>query len=255
MSVVKPLHGKAYGHLPHLPGSRLGPGDHHCEPGQARIATEQARDGHDVIWVTEKLDGSNCAVWRDGDRIVPLIRAGYRAEQSPYLQHHYFAVWAYQHYGQFLELLQDGEWCVGEWLAQVHGTRYALWHEPYVIFDLIQGRRPKGGFVRVPWDIAQRRIAQAGFPTPHLISVGPPRSIAWVQQYFADHGSGHGAIDPPEGAVWRVERDGQCDFLVKWVRPDKVDGQYLPERRGGEALWHWRPASGAGVANGGESPG
>lgn len=58
----KPLGGPAYGSIPHVPGSRLGFGDYHCAPGQARIALEQARDRQDVIWVTEKLDGSNCGV-------------------------------------------------------------------------------------------------------------------------------------------------------------------------------------------------
>lgn len=47
---------KAYGSIPHLPGSRLGPGDHHVTEGQARICTERGRDRHDFITVTEKLD-------------------------------------------------------------------------------------------------------------------------------------------------------------------------------------------------------
>ena len=62
----------------------------------------------------------------------------------------------------------------------------------------------------------------------------------------------HGACDVVEGAVWRIERDvlvspGQgserkriVDFLVKYVRPDKRDGSYLPEMSGKEAVWNWR---------------
>lgn len=34
---TKPLGHKAYGSIPHLPTSRLGPGDHHVTEGQARI--------------------------------------------------------------------------------------------------------------------------------------------------------------------------------------------------------------------------
>jgi len=37
----KPLGGKSYGHIAHLPGSRMGPGDHKCHEGQKRIATEE----------------------------------------------------------------------------------------------------------------------------------------------------------------------------------------------------------------------
>ena len=51
----------------------------------------------------------------------------------------------------------------------------------------------------------------------------------------------HGALEPVEGAVWRVERKGKVDFLGKYVRPDKIDGCYLPEINGGAAVWNWRP--------------
>lgn len=64
--------------------------------------------------------------------------------------------------------------------------------------------------------------------------------------------SGHGAMDPVEGAVWRVERNAQInrssservwmvDYLAKYVRPDKVDGCYLPEKNGGTPIWNWYP--------------
>jgi len=57
MRADKPLGRKTYGHIPHLPGSRTGPGDHMCHEGQARIATVKTRDKHDTVIVTEKLDG------------------------------------------------------------------------------------------------------------------------------------------------------------------------------------------------------
>jgi len=50
----------------------------------------------------------------------------------------------------------------------------------------------------------------------------------------------YGAIDEAEGAVWRVERKGKVDFLGKYVRAGKIDGKYLPEMTGGEAVWNWR---------------
>jgi len=36
----KPLGIKSYGSIPHLPGSRIGIGDHKCHEGQERIATK-----------------------------------------------------------------------------------------------------------------------------------------------------------------------------------------------------------------------
>ena len=84
---------KAYGSIPHLSESRLGPGDHRIQPGQEAICLARARNDDDRIIVTEKLDGSNVAIACIGGEIMPLIRAGYPATASPYDQHHLFAVW------------------------------------------------------------------------------------------------------------------------------------------------------------------
>lgn len=235
---TKPLGTKAYGHIPHLPGSRMGPGDHACSPGQARICTERVRDRHDEVIVTEKLDGSNCAVAKIHGQIVPLVRAGYPAISSPYVQHRLFHEWVWRNWVRFDAGLQDGEWLVGEWLAQAHGTRYTLPHEPFVVFDLIQGHDAKTGFQRISYDALRARLGTA-FVLPALLHRGASFSIEAVQQHYAKHGSAHGALDPVEGAVWRVERRGVVDFLAKWVRPDKVDGCYLPEQTGSEPIWNW----------------
>ena len=78
MSAFKPI-GKAYGHIPHLPTSRMGPADKHCHEGQSRICTEKVRDRHDEIIVQEKLDGSCVAAAMIDGLIVPLTRSGYIA--------------------------------------------------------------------------------------------------------------------------------------------------------------------------------
>ena len=78
----KPLGGKAYGSIGHLPSSRLGPGDHSVHEGQARICTTKVRDKRDRVIVQEKLDGSCCAVAKVEGRVVALGRAGYLATTS-----------------------------------------------------------------------------------------------------------------------------------------------------------------------------
>ena len=72
MNREKPLGRKAYGSIPHLPNSRIGPGDHKCHEGQERIATVKSRNKHDVIIVQEKLDGSNVAVALKDGIILPF---------------------------------------------------------------------------------------------------------------------------------------------------------------------------------------
>ncbi|MBM3144610.1 MAG: hypothetical protein FJ010_06495 [Chloroflexi bacterium] len=239
----KPLGIKSYGSIAHLPGSRVGPGDHKCHDGQRRIATEKARDKHDTIIVQEKLDGSNVGVARIGDDIFALMRAGYIASTSPYEQHHHYERWVMQNKSRFLAVLRDGERVCAEWLMQAHGTRYELRHEPLVVFDLMTGH------ARMTYDEFVSRVAAGDFVTPHLLHRGAPLGIEDAMRLLNVYGF-HGAIDPVEGAVWRVERNEQIrpnsgerrlvvDFLVKYVRPDKVDGCYLPETSGNPAIYNW----------------
>jgi hypothetical protein len=224
---------KAYGHIPHIPGSRMGPGDHHCHAGQAEIATLKKRDKHDEISVTVKLDGSCMAVAKIEGAIYPLSRAGYLASTSKYEQHQLFHQWVYQNQDRFMDELKDGERMVGEWMAQAHGTRYSLMHGPFVVFDIMVG--PK----RLPWKECWYRALRAALPSPHIIHEGDPLSLEDALE--AIQTPRHGELDPVEGIVWRVERKGECDFLCKYVRPDKIDGKYLPEVSGQEAVWNWRP--------------
>lgn len=209
----------------------MGPADHHCHEGQALICTESLRDRHDAVFVEEKLDGSCVAVACIHGEVIALGRAGYPATTSPFEQHHLFAEWVSANIWLFAGLA-DGEWIVGEWLAQAHGTRYDLPHDPFVAFDIFRGgkRISRAEFID--------RVDVAGFVRPWVIGVGPlPISDAMglVQP------SHHGAVDPVEGVVWRVERRGEFDFLAKYVRPEKVDGAFLPEVSGREAVWNWRP--------------
>ncbi|MGB3850026.1 MAG: RNA ligase family protein [Tunicatimonas sp.] len=227
----KPLGHKAYGTIPHLSGSRLGPSDKKAESGQELIATKQARDWRDLVVVQEKLDGSNCAIAKLNGQVLALTRAGYQAHTSPYELHHRFADYVQQNHGRFNEALTEGERWAGEWLALAHGTRYRLPHEPFEAFDIM-----RNGHQRAPYLEVFERCIRFELPYPRLIHLGQPVSIKNVLKRLEP--SGHGALDPVEGAVWRVERDGKVDFLVKYVRPDKVDGKYLPEMSGQAAVWN-----------------
>lgn len=229
----KPLGGKNYGHIPHLPGSRIGPGDHKCHEGQARIACEKKRDKHDIVIVQEKLDGSNVGVARIDGNLYPLTRAGYLATTSKYEQHHSFNDWVIQNTARFLDALMDGERLCGEWLCQAHGTRYNLKHEPFVVFDLMRGKE------RASYYELEERFSDK-FVIPWVLNEGDSLSIESAMQYLGNNGFS-GAIDRAEGCVWRVESRGVFDFIVKYVRPDKQDGIYLPEVSGKEAIWNWLP--------------
>jgi len=113
-----------------------------------------------------------------------------------------------------------------------------------VAFDLMVNRE------RVRYDDLINRVKLGDFFTPTVIHRGGPLSVEAAMQALDTYGF-HGALDPVEGAVWRVERNeftnpGQnsdrkwiVEFLVKYVRPDKQDGIYLPEISGKNSVWNW----------------
>lgn len=238
---MKPLGRKAYGSIPHLPGSRLGPGDHHIPEGQASICTKERRDAKDTIIVQEKMDGSCVAVALLNGEILALNRAGYLAESSPYKQHIYFASYVKEYESRFRSILEEGEWVVGEWLALAHGTRYdltfRLQDNPFVPFDIFRNGE------RMLWRELKERVC-LNFITPVLLGYGPPIPVDLAMQRHENTHSGAYPEDGVEGVIYRVEREGKVEFLAKWVRPDKIDGKYFPEISGKEEVWNWQPPNG-----------
>lgn len=240
---VKPLNAKAYGSIGHLPQSRVGPGDWHVHEGQARICCEKPRKGDRII-VTEKLDGACMSVANVDGEIVALSRAGYRASDALYEHLKAFDDYVSERRQQF-EFLQPGERICGEWLAMAHGTIYDPDHEgfaPFICFDLLRDKQ------RVLRDEFIERAIKAELPTAHLVHDGAePLSISAALNLLGSFGR-HGAVEETEGAVWRVEREGKVDFLAKYVRPDKIDGKYLPGTTvcvtNGEPIWLWGRSAG-----------
>lgn len=215
----RPLGGKTYGRIPHLPGSRLGLGERHVSWAQARRMTTRPHPG-DSVWVQEKLDGTNVAVARLGDELAALTRAGYLAGDSRRVQARLFDAWVQHHAERFLDVLQPGERAVGEWLLYAHGTRYDLPHEPFVVFDVMQGAR------RLPLpELTQRLAGALVLPALYAKDAADP---AELYRSLRPHGH-HGAVTPPEGLVYRVERGGEVEVVAKWVHPGYVTGAYFEQ--------------------------
>ena len=226
-----PLGRKAYSRIAHLPGSRTGPADRTCTPELARWCLENPRKNETVL-VHEKLDGSCVAVARIGGEVVALGREGRRADASPNEGRQRFGRWVSQREALFAQLLRDGEWVAGEWLALAHGTRYALAHEPFVAFDLFTAGE------RATHDVLLERLGGELQPAA-LLHRGGALPVAAALELLGERGR-HGAIDPAEGVVYRLEREGRVTGLAKYVRPGKVDGSYLPENTGRPPVWNVR---------------
>lgn len=229
----KPLGGKAYGSIPHLLGSKLGPGDHHIEAGQHRICTEKTRDKQDLIIVQEKYDGSNCCIAKVDGKILALTRRGYLAETSPFEQHHKFAAWVEDRKEMFSVLMFDGDRIVGEWMYQAHGVKYTLFKHLFVAFDYFEGKQ------RLIYHEFECFAQVYGLCTPRLLHYGfEPIGTEAAMMKLNDGTNNHpiSAIDRPEGVVYRVERNGKVDFLAKYVRSDFETGKYLPENNEGTVI-------------------
>lgn len=231
----KPLGFKAYGSIAHLPDSRMGPADHHCHEGQAAICTSKARDRHDRIICLEKIDGACVSVANINGDIVPLIRAGYRAIDAKYEHLRRFHCWATSNANRF-SFLRPGQRIVGEWVALAHGTVYTrLPSDPFIIFDIFEGKS------RLPYDLVTLASETSGLSAAPVISDGAPITVPDALDRLGAEGN-FGAVDGPEGVVYRVERKGCVDFLAKFVKPTKIDGQFLPEISGLPEIWNWQPA-------------
>ena len=233
----KPLGHKAYGHIPHLPGSRITPADHKIHEGQRRICEDKFRDRHDHLVLQEKLDGCCVAAAKINGEITALGRKGYLADSSPLKHIVLWGNWVEKNKDRFDKLLHEGERAAGEWLALAHGTIYDLSDkEPFVLFDIMEKHK------RLIYDEVFIRNRQCGFSMPQSLVSCHPISIREALEFVGEHGD-YGAQDLAEGAVWRVERwnTNTVDFLAKYVRPEKIDGCYLPEISGNPPIWLWKP--------------
>ena len=229
---AKPLGRKAYGSIPHLRGSRVGPGDWFLEDQQAAHMVVSARRTQrhvDRVLVTEKLDGSCCALARIGDRVVALNRAGYACDTSPYETHRGFARWVAARADRFLAALGDLERVPGEWMQVAHGTLYDIRDDEdlFVPFDVIVPGADRGlPERRLPHDEQRERFARLGLTGAKVLSDGPAVALDDALALLGEFGH-HGATETAEGVVYRLETNGTFNYLAKFVRPGKVDGKYL----------------------------
>lgn len=233
---MKPNPRKNYGSIGHLPKSRLGPGDHSLDERQASILLEKSRDFKDLIIVQEKLDGANVGVLKQDGKLIGLTRKGHRCIDSPMEQ--------FQMLQRFIDdnescfsFLEEGERIIGEWIAMAHGTKYHIDNDfPFIAFDIMREDE------RETYLNFRLRIGTK-IPVAHLLHIGHPISIRQIEKMI-DTRNGetygfHGSLEPVEGAIWRVEREGKVDFLGKYVRHFKEDGKYFNEDHS-QLIWNWR---------------
>lgn len=232
---IKPLGGKTYGSIPHLPGSKFGNRDDKgLDDKQAayfiddNIKSQKIRRT-DKILVLEKLDGSCVSIANINGIITPLIRSGYHAKTSNYLQHKLFDAWVMANIERFY-WIPDGWRLCGEWLIQAHGTHYNLdGREPFVAFDLFNQNERK------PYQELVNSCCRFQISTARVLCKADGRGIPVRRAlgFLGEHGY-YGAIDQAEGCVWRWERGPAMEIMMaKYVRPTAEPGRYLQDENNG----------------------
>lgn len=216
-----------YGSIPHLSTSKMfQQADKKINEGQERIMTEKVRDWHDLIIVTEKIDGSNVGIVNKSGTLHAIGRSGYSCNSSDYEQHKLFELWCQKNVDRFLWLPENYRIC-GEWCIQAHGTIYDITNEsPFVAFDIIDSNNNRIDYIEFIGLCKKYNI-----PMVPLLHIGQPISLKnAIKLMIPGH---YGNPETPEGVVYRVQKGKKFDFIAKWVNGFKEDGKYL-----GETIWN-----------------
>ena len=221
---------RLYPRIPHLPGSRVGPAERYAAPAFTARATVAADD--DRVIVTEKLDGSCVALVGAAAGIEARGRDGGLCAASRNDGRRGFAAWVAARAARLAAHVAPGERVMIEWLALAHGTRYALPHGPAVVIDGFAADGARWGF-----DAVVARAAALALPTPAVLHDGAALAVELALARLGARGH-HGALDPAEGVMYRLERGARVRGLAKLVRPGKIDGRYLADHTGGEHVWN-----------------
>ncbi|MGB0905847.1 MAG: nucleotidyl transferase AbiEii/AbiGii toxin family protein [Maricaulaceae bacterium] len=222
---------KAYNRIGHLPGSKGGVTDRHIHIRESERLIETCPEGGEVF-VQEKLDGSCVAVYRRGREILPLGREGDITYGSANSSRRMWADWVKLHQDVFMDILKDGEWLCGEWIAMVHSVRYQDVITPFYAFDLFSADGKA-----LSYDNLLERLEGSSIPTPALLHRGGALSIEAALELLKQKAAK--SKDPAEGAVWRLEHEGVPKLMAKYVRADFEAGQFLEEKTGEPIQWNW----------------
>ncbi|MCL2172598.1 MAG: RNA ligase family protein [Candidatus Bathyarchaeota archaeon] len=213
-----------FGNIKHLTGSRLkDSSDSLMEANFQPFFTEALQfSKRDRLYVTEKVDGANVGVYKSDGILYPVMRKGYDVRMSNWVFLRQFADFVADNIVRFDALLLDGERVCGEWMIKTHSLFYKLPHEPFVVFDIIQGMdRP----VRLEFAKIIERCKCQDFTHAGLVCEGGAVSVAKALEMLG--GGFHGCQTAPEGVVYRYERDGAFLMSAKFVSNLNVGGDYM----------------------------
>lgn len=246
---TKVLDYKPYNSIGHLPGSRTGESDSTIDKKQADFFTKEFPPIKCVLYLEEKMDGTNVSVVRKNGKIIPIGRSGYPCHDSNQEQHRMFYRWLMSNIDKFEKLLPgEDDRVVGEWMALAHGTIYPNLKSPFMAFDLYRNK--------VQQNVAIRRldVEDVGLFNVPLLWLETSSAISTEDALNILN-----TINPDaEGVVYRLEKrkKGELELtdtipwmIAKLVKMDKEDGKYFKyidengqqqSKKPDEYLWNWK---------------
>jgi hypothetical protein len=226
-----------FGNIKHLTGSRLkDSGDSLMEKNIQPFFTQAIQfPKRDKLYVTEKVDGTNVGVYKKNGVLYPIMRKGYDVRSSEWGFMRRFADFVADNVARFDALLADGERVCGEWMIKTHSLFYKMPHEPFVVFDIIQGTvdRP----VRLGFADIMAACKCYGFT--HAGVVWANGALSVVDALWLLGEGFHGCQSAPEGVVYRYERDGVFLMSAKFVPNLNVGGDYMNIADAYNKWTHW----------------
>lgn len=215
LSLSKVKNGKiiprSYPSIGHMPGSKMiSDEDKLIGADLNKYLIERRHKQSDLVIVTEKVDGSNVAVYREDNVLYPLVRRGYDCRTAPYEWLQDFAKYVKDNEDRFNILLDVGERICGEWMVKTHTLTYNMKHEPFIVFDIISGNS------RLRYFNMRTICNRVGFPTAGLVHAGESIPVDMALKLLGKgyHGVAGGK---PEGVVYRYENDNGYWFSAKYV--------------------------------------
>lgn len=227
---------KPYTSIGHLIESRLGEKDRHVDQKTNDFLTKNYNPNTPrVIYIEEKMDGSNVCVARFENQIVTVGRSGYDCSDSNQKQHRMFHAWVIENKEKFEKLLvnNDDRVC-GEWMALAHGSIYNKSHfsQPFLIFDLFLGKNN-----RVSVEQRRSMVESVGLENAPLLG-------KFTESISVENALSLLSNPDAEGVVYKCEMPQKNSvyskpwMIAKVVKSDKVDGKFL-ELEDEERIWHF----------------
>lgn len=181
----------------------------------------------DLVEVTEKVDGANCAISvNNGHPIIRnrnhILGKGFIARKTPAkMQFSGIFNWYYDNQDKFDKIneLAGGTMGVyGEWLVAVHGIKYDKLPSCFMPFEIYD---PEKEYFLDP-TVARKMFEEVGFPTIPLLWKGKVKSYEQLEAFCQEHSPF--ASERREGVYIKVGDGKKVVNRFKMVRQDFKQG-------------------------------